>query len=421
MPTFVASAESQDTALQSIPQKRRAMSHHEEHTHHNKKQRKSDEAQQIMQERTELLDVIREMINVEIERRGVGAGECPHSCKPPPEARLRRRTFITAINAINPDEQLKAIEDVMTKFKNQSLEQSLYLENLYKKITADDGKNSRLKAIEAAILAMSDYGGKIDGIKQEILDLIKAVNDGTSSVEDAWAEIGKKIDELKGETGGGSGSGTTDDSAPIPYDVVDLGLPSGLLWSKWNLGGKAVGDAGDYYAWGELEPKTEFTKRNYRFFNEAPVHYSKYNDMDKLYMLQSEDDVATQKLGKWYRLPSDDDWQELLDNCTWEPITTTVLTETVVAGWKVKGKNGNEIVLPSTGYYDEGSELRMTFTFYQSSTIHVDYNYYTVSGTIEWAGAAKKKDDGGVEISRPKIQGLFRYSGSAVRPVCDIK
>lgn len=397
------------------------MSHHEEHTHHNKKQRKSDEAQQIMQERTELLDVIREMINVEIERRGVGAGECPHSCKPPPEARLRRRTFITAINAINPDEQLKAIEDVMTKFKDQSLEQSLYLENLYKKITADDGKNSRLKAIEAAILAMSDYGGKIDGIKQEILDLIKAVNDGTSSVEDAWAEIGKKIDELKGETGGGSGSGTTDDSAPIPYDVVDLGLPSGLLWSKWNLGGKAVGDAGDYYAWGELEPKTEFTKRNYRFFNEDPVHYSKYNDMDKLYMLQSEDDVATQKLGKWYRLPSDDDWQELLDNCTWEPITTTVLTETIVAGWKVTGKNGNEIVLPSTGFYNDGSDLVMSGTYYKTSTIHVDYNYYTVSGAMGWPVAAKKKADGGVEITRPKIQGIFRYSGTPVRPVCDIK
>lgn len=94
MPTFAASAESQDTALQSIPQKRRAMSHHEEHTHHNKKQRKSDEAQQIMQDRTELLDVIREMINVEIERRGVGAGKCPHSYKPPPEARPRRRTFL---------------------------------------------------------------------------------------------------------------------------------------------------------------------------------------------------------------------------------------------------------------------------------------------------------------------------------------
>ena len=268
---------------------------------------------------------------------------------------------------------------------------------------------------------MSDYGGKIDGIKQEILDLIKAVNDGTSSVEDAWAEIGKKIDDLKGETGGGSGSGTTDDSVPMPYDVVDLGLPSGLLWSKWNLGGKKVGDGGDYYAWGELEPKTNFTKRNYRFFNEDPIHYSKYNAYDKLDVLKSEDDVATQKLGKWYRLPSDEDWQELLDNCTWEPITTTVLTETIVAGWKVKGKNGNEIVLPSTGFYNDGSELSMRYTYYKTSTIHVDYNYYTVSGTIEWAGAAKKKDDGGVEISRPKIQGLFRYSGSAVRPVCDIK
>ena len=120
-------------------------------------------------------------------------------------------------------------------------------------------------------------------------------------------------------------------------------------------------------------------------------------------------------------MPSDEDWQELLDNCTWEPITTTVLTETIVAGWKVKGKNGNEIVLPSTGFYNDGSELSMRYTYYKTSTIHVDYNYYTVSGTIEWAGAAKKKDDGGVEISRPKIQGLFRYSGSAVRPVCDIK
>ena len=334
--------------------------------------------------------------------------------------------IITAINAINPDEQLKAIEEVMTKFKDQSLEQSLYLENLYKKITADDGKNSRLKAIEAAILAMSDYGGKIDGIKQEILDLIKAVNDGTSSVEDAWAEIGKKIDDLKGETGGGSGSGTTDDSVPMPYDVVDLGLPSGLLWTEWNLGGKKVGDGGDYYAWGELEPKTDFTKRNYRFFNDDPVHYSKYNAMDKLDMLESEDDVATQKLGKWYRLPSDEDWQELLDNCTWEPITTTLLTETVVAGWKVKGKNGNEIVLPSTGYYNDGSagsgsDLLMSYTYYKTSTIHVDYNYYTITGAIIWPAAVKKTGDGGVEITQPKVQGFFRYSGSAVRPVCDIK
>ena len=94
MPTFVASAESQDTALQSIPQKRRAMSHHEEHTHHNKKQRKSDEAQQIMQERTELLDVIREMINVEIDRRGgcMQGGAIPQ--KPPPEDEHRKLTFL---------------------------------------------------------------------------------------------------------------------------------------------------------------------------------------------------------------------------------------------------------------------------------------------------------------------------------------
>ena len=58
------------------------------------RRRKTDEAQHFMEDRTQLLDTIREMINVEIERRGVGAGECPHSCKPPPEARPRRRTFL---------------------------------------------------------------------------------------------------------------------------------------------------------------------------------------------------------------------------------------------------------------------------------------------------------------------------------------
>ena len=58
------------------------------------RRRKTDEAQHFMEDRTQLLDTIREMINVEIERRGVGAGKCPHSCKPPPEARPRRRTFL---------------------------------------------------------------------------------------------------------------------------------------------------------------------------------------------------------------------------------------------------------------------------------------------------------------------------------------
>ena len=100
MPTFAASAESQDTALQSIPQKRRAMSHHEEHTHHNKKQRKSDEAQQIMQERTELLDVIREMINVEMDRRRVGTDNGNCQSKTPSETKPRKLTFLQWLRSL---------------------------------------------------------------------------------------------------------------------------------------------------------------------------------------------------------------------------------------------------------------------------------------------------------------------------------
>ena len=60
----------------------------------------------------------------------------------------------------------------------------------------------------------------------------------------------------------------------MKYEVVDLGLPSGTLWCKYNLGVnsnklfKAEDWYGDYYAWGELEPnKSKPYWDNYKFGN----------------------------------------------------------------------------------------------------------------------------------------------------------
>ena len=61
---------------------------------------KTDEAQHFMEDRTQLLDTIREMINVEIDRRGgCIEGETMHS-KMPPEPHIRKRSFLEWLRSL---------------------------------------------------------------------------------------------------------------------------------------------------------------------------------------------------------------------------------------------------------------------------------------------------------------------------------
>lgn len=53
---------------------------------------------------------------------------------------------------------------------------------------------------------------------------------------------------------------------PVSNDEgVDLGLPSGLRWATCNLGATSEEQLGNQYAWGETEPKTSFTLKNYKY------------------------------------------------------------------------------------------------------------------------------------------------------------
>lgn len=47
------------------------------------------------------------------------------------------------------------------------------------------------------------------------------------------------------------------------HELVDLGLPSGLYWATCNVGAENEIDNGDYYAWGEIEAKSQYTSSNY--------------------------------------------------------------------------------------------------------------------------------------------------------------
>ena len=135
---------------------------------------------------------------------------------------------------------------------------------------------------------------------------------------------------------------------PIP-EAVDLGLPSGTKWASFNLGASSPEEYGNYYAWGETEPKEEYSFATYKFGPDDAL--TKYNydsargTVDNLFFLLPEDDAASVHLrGKWH-IPSPSNYKELFQNCT---VSFTTLNG--VIGAKVESTtNGNFIFFPSAG------------------------------------------------------------------------
>ena len=128
---------------------------------------------------------------------------------------------------------------------------------------------------------------------------------------------------------GGNNSGQNDSIADNSgtlngHDFVDLGLPSGTLWATCNVGAEVPEGYGDYFAWGETEPKTVYDWTTYKYCNgdsdqltkycqEAIYGYDGYTD--DLYDLQPSDDAATVNWGEGWRMPSASEGDELLSQC----------------------------------------------------------------------------------------------------------
>ena len=312
---------------------------------------------------------------------------------------------------------------------------SLRLEAISTAIANLPDYGDKLSAIEAAVKGMPDYGeklsaivaslnaikdqaealgtgqtsiaSKIAGVTDAINDLVAEVNSGNTSAAAALAQIIQKIEDLKGSIGGG---GTT----PSPVEYVDLGLPSGLKWAKCNLGAPKPSEPGDHYAWGETDPKAEYTWATYKWMQagQSEAKYiTKYTIADgetggiwydssgafigdNKTALVAADDAATAKLGSPWRMPTIDEFQELIDKCTW-----TWTTQDGVNGYQVDGPNGNAIFLPA-GYLVIGSYRA---GYYWSSSL----------STTE-SDCAYSLD---LNSDRYFIARTYRYFGCTVRPV----
>lgn len=116
------------------------------------------------------------------------------------------------------------------------------------------------------------------------------------------------------------------------HEYVDLGLPSGRLWATCNVGAEEPTEAGSYFAWGETQPKKQYTDENYKFNGKVEYdmdHHPYCKDItkycsdstmgkvDSLSVLEDEDDAATANWGKAWRMPTIDELKELKEGCRW--------------------------------------------------------------------------------------------------------
>ena len=155
-----------------------------------------------------------------------------------------------------------------------------------------------------------------------------------------------------------SGSGSTRNAGPANvhegHEWVDLGLPSGLKWATCNVGASNPEDYGDYYAWGELSTKDEYTESN----------CSTYEKSIGIISGNPHYDVARAKWGGNWRMPTRTEFEELIRNCTWEWTTKGGHN-----GYKVTGPNGNSIFLPAAGYRGGADTYNAeSYGFYWSAT-----------------------------------------------------
>lgn len=104
-------------------------------------------------------------------------------------------------------------------------------------------------------------------------------------------------------------SDTTDEHEYNGHEYVDLGLPSGTLWAKMNVGAESETDGGLYFAWGETEGYADastkaFSWSDYKWTEDDGDTMSKYNATDGLTHLELTDDAAAANMGGDWHMPN---------------------------------------------------------------------------------------------------------------------
>lgn len=186
---------------------------------------------------------------------------------------------------------------------------------------------------------------------------------------------------------------------------VDLGLS--VKWATCNVGANFPSVYGDYFAWGETATKTTYNWSSYKHCNVSSGKLTKYNTsssygtVDNKTQLDLSDDAARANWGGSWRMPTDAELTELLEQCTW-----TWTTQNGVNGYKVTSKsNGNSIFLPAAGHRDDASLKNAgSIGYYWSSSLSAG------GPNLAWRVYFYSSNVSGHHVDR--------HYGFSVRPVC---
>lgn len=192
--------------------------------------------------------------------------------------------------------------------------------------------------------------------------------------------------------------------------AVDLGLS--VKWAAHNVGASSPEEYGSYYAWGEIEEKSDYSWSTYKWCNGSPDATTKYctnsnyGTVDNKTILDPEDDVAHVKWGDNWRMPTLDEINELIYNCTWDWITYDEIPGKEVKGYLITGPNHNSIFLPAAGDRDGTSTYgHGSHGCCWSATLYEQSNRYAYSLGFDYGDYYRSHSN--------------RYRGRTVRPVTD--
>ena len=172
----------------------------------------------------------------------------------------------------------------------------------------------------------------------------------------------------------------------VTESYVNLGLPSGTLWAKTNVGAETPEEVGTYFAWGETQPKSSYTTSNYFDQNNAI-----FNNKGGLTELTAEYDAATQQLGSSWQMPSRAQFEELLNEeyTTMEAVTDGSNNIGVKITSKMPGYTDKYIILPLAGEMNGTSLQSVTYAFYRTRNLsngRYDGDSFVYRGCLYFSG-----------------------------------
>ena len=246
------------------------------------------------------------------------------------------------------------------------------------------------------------YGGTWDASARAAGLAIRAV---VGHAEEYIPEGPFTLDETETSAQGVSVSGKQEG-----HTYVDLGLPSRTLWATYNVGGSKPGDYGNYYAWGETEPKDYYWDTTYKFYdgtNGSWYRYNKYTwsvehhgTIDGKFFLEPEDDAATQNMGANWCMPTREQLEELCNYVHWTDQGTYYRGRSKI--------NGYTMILPKAGWEYSTNPNYHNFAWYWSSELMEA----TRDGSDYYAYQLIDSPEGGL-----MVKDAMRIQGLAVRAV----